>query len=116
MTTSVGPSRWPANVCISTQKITDYLLNENHPEGGPKAVFFQRHGFLRPQPDLLSDVLRNHFDRAHFIAAKQKPHGEALLFEGRIPTPLGSTPRIRSIWMIYDQDPHTAWLITAYAI
>jgi len=41
-------------------KITEYLLNENHPVGGGKAAFFFRFGFSAERWHVLAAALDDH--------------------------------------------------------
>src|SRR5260370_30737091 len=45
-------------VIIAKEKITDYLLNPQHPDGAPKAVFFAGHGFTAENWQILAEAFR----------------------------------------------------------
>jgi hypothetical protein len=46
---------------VPIEKITNYLLNLSHPDGGPKAQFFINGGFSGDRPELLALALLDHF-------------------------------------------------------
>jgi hypothetical protein len=50
---------------VDPRKIADYLLNENHPDNGGKARFFERLGYGLHEIDSLVEALRDlaSFDR-----------------------------------------------------
>ena len=45
------------NAFIEEAKLTSYLLNLAHREGGPKAAFFVAFGFSPGAPDVLAEAL-----------------------------------------------------------
>ncbi len=45
---------------IDPRKASDYLLNLRHPDGGPKAAFFIRFGFVVDDPQALVEALLAH--------------------------------------------------------
>lgn len=45
---------------ISDTKVSSYLLNLGHPEGGGKAKFFVDHGFATEAPHVLTSALDDH--------------------------------------------------------
>ena len=42
---------------VAAEKVRDCLLNLEHPDGGPKAVWFHSLGYTRDQWQLLADDL-----------------------------------------------------------
>ena len=102
----------PEGLAIPGDKVVKYLLNTDHPKGGSKARFFRRFGFSVERPLEFAEAL--------FAQAKG-----ALLFEryptefgvemvecvGRITTPSGRRPWIRTVWLVKDAD--NAALVTA---
>ena len=49
-----------ARCIIASDKITKYLLDLDHIDGGPKAKFFIGGGFF-PIPEALTEALKRHF-------------------------------------------------------
>jgi hypothetical protein len=44
---------------IDPRKITDYLLSQTHPDGAPKAAFFESFGFTLIDWPMLGDAFSN---------------------------------------------------------
>ena len=97
---------------IEPRKITAYLLNLKHPDGGPKAAFFVRFGFDASQPEVMIDALLAHA-RAHKVARLQKSKlGTSYVVEGPLLTPAGRNPDVRTVWLI-ETDETVPRLLTA---
>ena len=45
---------------IDPRKVTHYLLDPRHPDGGPKAAYFMRFGFREEDPKPLMEALLEH--------------------------------------------------------
>ena len=99
---------------VSREKITLYLLNLEHPDGGSKARFFMHEGFTLARWDELADALLEHA-RTHAVA-KTQPIEQGLLYviEGTLHTPSGKRPNVRSVWLKEPDEPPR--LVTAYPI
>jgi hypothetical protein len=100
------------DVIIEHRKITRYLLNLEHEDGGPKARFFLAHGFTRCGWRRLSSALRQH---ALFGVLSVEPVIYGVKYEiiGPFPMPDGVIRELRSVWMI-DVGASSPRLITAY--
>lgn len=106
---------FPGDWYIAPAKITDYLLNSDHPDGGSKAVYFRRHGFGAARGDELAFALFAHAQPDNFVRETISPRGDVkFIFEGDIATPTGLNIRIRSVWLI--DGPLAGHLVTAYPI
>ncbi len=57
---------------VEPEKISDYLLSDPHPVGGPKAAFFKSFGFSIDKPDELTAALLEHA-KAHAAVALAPP-------------------------------------------
>jgi len=94
---------------VEREKLTEYLLNPAHPDNGGKAPFFLSLGFSREDWPVLATALR--------ILAENKrmesPYGQKYILDGRIESPSGRTPVVRSIWIV-DRVSDTPRLVTAY--
>ncbi len=100
---------------VPQTKITDYLLLPEHPDGGSKAEFFRRFGFLTAQWEVLAEALRRHAMTQEVISARTTPHGVSYAVEGPLETPDARNPRVRAVWIVDAWDPAGApRLITAY--
>lgn len=99
---------------IAPEKLTDYLLNLDHPRGGPKARFFLAFGFRVDAPEELASSLLAQC-RAFPAAMRPRRNGVAYVIEGPIGTPSGRRPWVRTVWAI-DEDAAPPRLITAYPL
>ncbi len=99
---------------IAEAKITQYLLNEEHDKGRPKAKFFLGVGFHSSDWRGLADVLETLAREEEIIDSEQREYGVFYGIEGTIPTPNGQTRRIRTVWVVKTQE-QAANLVTAYS-
>jgi Domain of unknown function (DUF6883) len=98
---------------VTREKIADYLLNPAHPDNGGKAGFFTQLGFRRDQWEVLAAALKNLASAGEVATAAESPHGKKYVIVGRIQSPRGKSPLVRSIWIV-DKGLDTARLVTAY--
>ncbi len=98
---------------VEPGKITAYLLDPEHPKGGPKARFFLRFGFELATPWLLEDALCAHPDINDIVDVSPTAFGTRSVIECHVATPDGRNPCIRSVWILdHGADRHR--LVTAY--
>lgn len=102
-----------SQVQIEEDKITKYLLNEEHPRGKEKAKFFISLGFSPGIPEELSNALSNHPKTAELEREQATDWGIKYTFVCNIKTPKSSSVCIVSIWQI-DHQTTTPRFITAY--
>lgn len=98
---------------IPRNKITEYLLCLEHPEGAPKARFFMKWGFSLQDWNLLASTLIrqvNSHDYDSFIEGK---HGTKYIVIAPIESPTGTTPPVKTIWMVAQGTDYPR-LISAY--
>ena len=98
---------------IEKSKITDYLLNERHPQGKAKALWFQSHGFHRKKWRVLSNSIRALLENRGSEVMTKSPFGYRIVIRGTIPTPEGNPVRIITVWQ-RDRQALAPRLITAY--
>ncbi len=98
---------------IEKSKITDYLLNERHPQGKAKALWFQSHGFHRKKWRVLSNSIRALLENRESEVMTKSPFGYRIVIRGTIPTPEGNPDRIVTVWQ-RDRQTLAPRLITAY--
>lgn len=100
---------------VSTRKVTEYLLNVDHPDGGSKAKFFLAQGYSVERPEELARALIEHACDRNFRHLAIRTYGTHAIFEGAILTPRGTKPRIRTVWQKLSP---AAWLafVTAYPL
>lgn len=84
---------------VSSEKLVYYLLDLNHPEGGPKAAFFRRCGFEPTRYNDLQAALLAQAARAE-VTSVSSPYGVKYVAEGPILGVDGIVRQIRSVWII----------------
>ncbi|SFU41088.1 hypothetical protein SAMN02799631_00526 [Methylobacterium sp. 174MFSha1.1] len=103
-------SDWPAEWLIAPRKVTHYLLNDAHKEGGPKARFFLRFGFSAANPNEFVFALLEHPRRNRLARDVKTDAGDRkLVFEGEIQAPDGREPRVRTVWSV-DPNGHARFV------
>jgi hypothetical protein len=98
---------------IEQEKITGYLLNPAHPDNGGKAAFFLSLGFRTVDWPALAAAFRKLAATNTVIKNVASPHGCKYVLGGRIETPCGEQPVVRTIWIV-DEGLHAPRLVTAY--
>src|SRR5665213_2117189 len=101
------------SAAIRREKVMDYLLNPAHPDNGGKAEFFTQVGFRREQWEILATALKDLASNGEVTNATDSPHGKKYVIVGRMQSPGGKTPLVRSIWIV-DKGLDAARLVTAY--
>ncbi|MEA1832885.1 hypothetical protein U8607_12410 [Methylobacterium durans] len=104
----------PDGFAIATAKLSEYLLNPDHPAGGAKARYFLALGFRVEQPDLLGRALFTHADPCRLKHRYRTLWGVKFVFEGPLDTPGGRRPFVRSVWQTAPSGEGPALLVTAY--
>ena len=102
---------------VPKEKITDYLLNLEHDEGGDKAAYFISRGFRVEEWEFFAEVLREHGRSFDVTETRPDNFGTRYPIEGPLRLPGGARTRltIRSVWMI-DAGKKAPRLISAYAV
>ena len=100
-------------VRVTREKIVDYLLCAEHPDGGSKARFFQHFGFSLENWPALAEALRKHCLENKTVNAVESPFGCRYIVEGKIMSPDGRNPRVRTIWIV-EKGESVPRLITAH--
>ncbi len=103
------------NAIIPESKITDYLLDLEHPIGRGKAIFFLRCGFNLMEWWGLADALKAHALTAEITKHEKTEFGQRYILEGVMETPSGRTPQIRSVWIVLHGTSNPQ-LVSAYPI
>ena len=98
---------------VESAKITEYLLNADHPVGGDKAAFLSRFGFRREEWDVLESALLMHARQGHVVGERQTVYGHHYTLEGPLRTPDGRNPTIRTAWMVRSGEPQPRF-VTAH--
>lgn len=100
---------------VGEPKITAYLLNLAHRKGGPKAKFFLGRGFRPEQWEAFADALKHHAKHNPVVQTKSTSFGVNYALDCNLPTPDQSSPCIRTVWEVTDEDPRPR-LITAHPL
>ena len=103
------------NAEIAEEKIKAYLLNPHHPDGESKARFFLSLGFSSESWEAFAAAIRLLASRFEVIHTIESIHGLKYIVDGRIESPNGKSPFIRTVWIV-DAGRETPRLVTAYPL
>lgn len=98
---------------VQREKVTEYLLNPEHPDNGGKAAFFVALGFSSNEWETLADVLRKLALTNPVSRKMETVHGIKYIIDGEIKGSLGETASVRTIWIV-DAERNFPRLVTAY--
>lgn len=101
------------NAIVDADKITGYLLNPEHPDNGGKARFFLGLGFTREAWPVLAVAFRQMAASGSIVSRMETVHGTKYTVDGRIDSPSGKTPVVRTIWIV-DRGQESPRLVTAF--
>lgn len=105
----------PKSFSMAGAKPSEYLLNLDHKDGGPKARFFMSFGFSPSDPRTLAFAILSHARPERFVRFGLTPLGDVkLIYEGPVETPDGRNPNIRTVWRVVSDD--TGEFVTAVPI
>jgi hypothetical protein len=85
---------------VEPAKLTEYLLNPDHPVGGDKATFLARFGFRLDAWQVLEAALLAHARAGLLIGERDTLYGHHYTIEGPLLTPDGRNPIVRTAWMV----------------
>ena len=96
----------------ATEKVRDYLLNAEHPDGGSKAAWFQSLGYGRDRwHELASDLLALAATCEQF-ATVRTPFGVKYVLKGQIGRGPHRSASVLAVWIVEADRPPR--LVTAY--
>ena len=98
---------------VERDKVLGYLLDAGHLYGASKARVFRSFGFKLQAWEIFADALREHGQTHRVIKELSTPFGPRYEVEGKLRTPDGRNPHIRSVWQV-DKGQLAPRLITAY--
>jgi hypothetical protein len=98
---------------VEQEKVCGYLFNPAHPDNGGKAEFFLALGFRGEEWRSLAAALRQLAESSPVAKSLASTHGAKYVLDGRIRSPGGKTPWVRTVWIV-DQGAPTPRLVTAY--
>ena len=97
---------------IAPEKVRDYLLNLEHPDGGSKAVWFHSLGYSWEQWQLLADDLLAIARESDEFDTETTQFGMKYKASGSVGRPNYRPGRVMTVWIVEDDDPPR--LVTAY--
>jgi hypothetical protein len=98
---------------VPAEKLTDYLLNENHPVGGSKAKWFRALGYDTANKMLLEQALLNLVRSSEDYAQKSSALVTKYIVSGKISAPNAADVNVITVWIIEALDNRPR-LVTAY--
>ena len=102
----------PDALIVEEKKVTEYLLNLAHPEGGSKAKHFRNRGFTDEDWTKMADALRQHGATQPVTDSSTNKHGTKFEVQCHITTPDGKNPCILTAWIQEGDKPPR--LVTAH--
>jgi len=96
----------------ANEKVCDYLLNLEHPDGGSKAVWFHALGYARDEWQLLADDLLAIARDCDEFDTETTRFGVKYKAAGLVGRPNHRPGTVLTVWIVEDDDPPR--LVTAY--
>ena len=106
---------WLDHAVVEETKVKAYLLSLEHTFGRAKARIFLAHGFSQGEWNLLREALLRHAREGRIVGSETSAFGVKYVVEGRIVTPGGRSPMVRSVWF-EERDSGPVRLVTAYPV
>ena len=97
---------------VSPEKVRDYLLNLDHPDGGSKAVWFHSLGYTRDEWHLLADDLLAIAHDCDTFDTETTPFGVKYIVTGMVGRPNHRLGNVLTVWILEDDEPPR--FVTAY--
>ena len=97
---------------VTREKMADYLLNQEHPDGGSKAAWFGSLGYEQPDWQILANdllVIAKSCDR---FDTERSAYGVKYKASGILSRPDHRPGRVITVWIVEDDNPPR--LVTAY--
>jgi hypothetical protein len=98
---------------VAEDKVLGYVLNPNHADGASKARFFSGFGFHIDRWQELADALRGIAQEWPVTQTVETTHGRKYIVEGKIKTPRGALPVVRTVWIV-DHGRQIPRVVTAF--
>ena len=102
-----------ASAYVPSEKLTGYLLNEQHPVGGSKAKWFLGMGYTTADPSHLAHDLLELVRASEDYTEKSSPFGVKYIVSASLTLPTGRQARVTTVWILEPTDNRPR-LITAY--
>ena len=103
------------NAEVPHRKVVDYLLDQDHPDGGPKARFFADHGYTAARADVVIADLKRHISEHSVANTRTSRFGISYAVDGSIHAPDGQDIFIRTVWFI-ETGFNLPQFVTAYPV
>lgn len=103
----------PPDSYIPPRKITHYLLNPDHKDGGPKYRYLRPIGFDKSRPHELEAAIREHVAKYQAFQALTDQYGTRYNTEGPILGPNGETRQVTTAWILKPDGFHFVTLTPA---
>ena len=100
------------NALVPREKLSHYLLDLGHPDGGAKARFFLGHGFRADDPEAFAAALLDHVSAHQVFSVRHGRWGAQIAVAGPMTMPDGAVVPILSVWL--HQDSGDGVFVTAY--
>ncbi|NBC10339.1 MAG: hypothetical protein GVY24_01205 [Planctomycetes bacterium] len=97
---------------INAEKVRDYLLNREHPDGGTKAVWFQSLGYTRDRWPQLADDLRAIARDCESYDTETTVFGLKYRATGSVGRPGHRPGSVLTVWIVENDQPPR--FVTAY--
>jgi hypothetical protein len=98
---------------VPPEKLTGYLLDEQHPVGGPKAKWLIGHGYDAADPSPLERDLLSVVHASDDSVTQQSRFGTKYVVVGRINAPDGQQVDVTTVWIVEPPDDRPRF-VTAY--
>ena len=98
---------------VPIEKVTQYLLNVDHPVGGSKAVWFIRCGYRPTDSDTLINDLRSIAQSCEEFVEQPFPFGVKYIAVDEVTSPTGIDCEIKTVWKV-ETGTTTPRFVTAY--
>ena len=97
---------------VTADKVRDYLLNLEHPDGGSKAVWFHSLGYTRDERQVLADDLMDIARDCDEFDSETTQFGVKHNAAGSVGRLNHRPGKVLTVWIVEDDDPPQ--LVTAY--
>ncbi len=81
---------------VPQEKLLGYLLNDEHPTGGPKARFFRQFGFNPESAKVFEEALKRHAVEGRVALTQLNQWALKYIVEEPLQTPDDRNPLVRS--------------------
>jgi hypothetical protein len=86
---------------VSRIKVLGYLLDDSHPRGRSKAMFFRRLGFDPAEPRFLEEELMRLARENEVLLSTETEFGVRYVIDGWVVSPTAAQAEIRTVWFVH---------------